>query len=84
MPACTIPRSSQRRRRGIADRRHHLGHPGRGDPEFGVGRRRDSPMGDGMILGCLLLAFPLWPITMPLWLLYLVKRHNDQKSWRSR
>ena len=44
----------------------------------------DSPLGDGMILGCLLLAFPLWPITMPLWLLYLVKRHNDQKSWRSR
>ncbi len=37
-----------------------------------------------MIHGCLLLAFPLWPITMPLWLLYLVKRHNDQKTWRSR
>jgi hypothetical protein len=42
----------------------------------------DAPMGDGMIIGCLVLAVPLWPITMPLWLLYLVKRHADQRRFR--
>jgi hypothetical protein len=42
----------------------------------------DAPMGDGMIIGCLVLAVPLWPITMPLWLLYLVKRHADQGRFR--
>ena len=42
----------------------------------------DAPMGDGMIIGCLLLAVPLWPFTMPLWLLYLVKRHADQRRFR--
>jgi hypothetical protein len=42
----------------------------------------DSSMGDGMILGCLVLAVPLWPITMPLWLLYLIKRHADQPRLR--
>ena len=35
----------------------------------------DAPMGDGMILGCLLLAVPLW-------LLYLIKRHADQRRFR--
>lgn len=39
----------------------------------------DSAQGDGMIIGCLILAVPLWPITMPLWLLYLIKRHADQR-----
>jgi hypothetical protein len=38
----------------------------------------NSSTGDGMILGCLVLAVPLWPITMPLWLLYLIKRHADR------
>jgi hypothetical protein len=42
----------------------------------------DSPQGDGMILGCLLLAVPLWPITMPLWLLYVIKRHADIGRFR--
>jgi hypothetical protein len=42
----------------------------------------DSPLGDGMALGCLLMAVPLWPITMPLWLLYLIKRHADQRHYR--
>ena len=42
----------------------------------------DAPMGDGMIIGCLLLAVPLWPISMPLWLLYLVKRHADQRRYQ--
>lgn len=37
----------------------------------------DSPSGDGMILGCLLLAVPLWPITMSFWLWYVAKRHVD-------
>lgn len=44
----------------------------------------DAPMGDGMIIGCLLLVFPLWPITMPLWLLYILKRHSDADAWRGR
>jgi hypothetical protein len=51
---------------------------------FAWGQDADSPMGDGMILGCLLLAFPLWPITMPLWLLYLIKRHADLDQMRRR
>ena len=36
-----------------------------------------SPQGDGMILGLLLLAVPLWPITMPLWALYVFARHRN-------
>jgi hypothetical protein len=43
-----------------------------------------SPMGDGMVIGCLLMAVPLWPITMPLWLLYLLKRHADENAFRNR
>jgi hypothetical protein len=43
-----------------------------------------SPMGDGMAIGCLLMAVPLWPITMPLWLLYLLKRHADEIALRRR
>lgn len=41
-----------------------------------------SPSGDGMILGCLLLAVPLWPVTMPLWLLYVLARHRDAQQVR--
>ena len=41
-----------------------------------------SPMGDGMILGFLLLAVPLWPITMPLWALYILTRHRDLEEER--
>ncbi len=41
-----------------------------------------SPMGDGMVIGCLLMAVPLWPITMPLWLLYLLKRRADESALR--
>ena len=37
-----------------------------------------SASGDGMIMGCLPLAVPLWPITMPRWLLYILKRHADE------
>jgi hypothetical protein len=44
----------------------------------------DSPTGDGMILGCLLLAVPLWPITMPFWLWYVVSRHRDVERMRRR
>lgn len=40
----------------------------------------DSPSGDGMILGCLLLAVPLWPLTMSFWLWYVLKRHFDATS----
>lgn len=36
-----------------------------------------SPMGDGMILGLLLLAVPLWPITLPLWIVYVLTRRRD-------
>ena len=43
-----------------------------------------SPIGDGMVIGCLLMAVPLWPITMPLWLVYLVKRHADENAFRRR
>jgi hypothetical protein len=39
-----------------------------------------SSGGDGMILGCFLLAVPLWPLTMSLWLLYVLKRHADITS----
>lgn len=41
-----------------------------------------APLGDGMIIGCLVLAVPLWPITMPLWLLYILKRHADETALR--
>ena len=44
---------------------------------FAYSSDADSPAGDGMILGCLLLAVPLWPITMPFWLWYIVARHRD-------
>jgi hypothetical protein len=44
---------------------------------FAFGEDADSPLGDGMILGLLVLAIPLWPITMPLWAIYVVKRHRD-------
>ena len=37
----------------------------------------DSAGGDGMILGCFLLAVPLWPLTMSFWLFYVLKRHSD-------
>lgn len=37
-----------------------------------------SPMGDGLVLGLLLLAVPLWPITLPLWIVYVVTRRRDQ------
>ena len=40
----------------------------------------DSAGGDGMILGCLLLAVPFWPLTMSSWLWYLLKRHWDATS----
>jgi hypothetical protein len=43
-----------------------------------------SPLGDGMILGCLLLAVPLWPVTMPLWLWYVLARHRDEERTRRR
>ncbi len=36
-----------------------------------------SPMGDGMILGLLILAVAVWPITMSFWLFYVVTRHRD-------
>jgi len=36
-----------------------------------------SPLGDGIILGFLVMAVPLWPITMPLWVLYIWSRHRD-------
>ena len=36
-----------------------------------------SPTGDGMILGVLLLAVPLWPITLPLWILYVLTRRRE-------
>lgn len=44
---------------------------------FLYGRDAASPMGDGMILGVLVLAVPLWPITMPLWTVYILSRHRD-------
>ena len=44
---------------------------------FALGGDADSPLGDGMILGCLLLAVPLWPLTMSFWLLYVLKRRWD-------
>jgi len=40
----------------------------------------DSAGGDGMILGCVLLAVPLWPLTMSFWLFYVLKRHADTTS----
>lgn len=40
----------------------------------------DSPMGDAMILGIILLAVPLWPITLPLWILYLLVREPGERS----
>ena len=49
---------------------------------FALGGDADSPGGDGMILGCLLLAFPLWPVTMSFWLLYIVMRHSDAAGSR--
>jgi hypothetical protein len=36
-----------------------------------------SPTGDGMILGCLRLSVPPWPITMPFWPWYVVARLRD-------
>jgi hypothetical protein len=42
----------------------------------------DSSLGDGMILGCLLLAFPLWPLTRTIWLFYVLKRHSDTAGLR--
>jgi hypothetical protein len=49
---------------------------------FAYGSDADSPMGDGMIVGCLLLVFPLWPLTMSFWLFYVLKRHADATSRR--
>lgn len=46
---------------------------------FALGGDADSPLGDGMVLGCLLLAVPLWPLTMSFWLCYLLKRHTDAR-----
>ena len=40
----------------------------------------DSSGGDGMVLGCLLLAVPFWPLTMSFWLFYVLKRHADAPS----
>ena len=40
----------------------------------------DSARGDGMILGCFLLAVPFWPLTMSFWLWYVLKRHWDATS----
>lgn len=40
----------------------------------------DSPMGDAMILGFILMAVPLWPITLPLWILYLLVREPGERS----
>jgi hypothetical protein len=37
----------------------------------------DSPTGDGFILGCLLAAFPFWPLTMSYWLWYMLSRHRE-------
>ena len=39
-----------------------------------------SAMGDGMILAILVLAWPLWPISMPFWVLYLLGRHRDARA----
>ena len=47
---------------------------------FAFGGDADSAGGDGMILGCLLLAVPLWPLTMSFWLWYVLKRHWDATS----
>lgn len=47
---------------------------------FAYGGDAASPMGDGMVLGCLLLAVPLWPISMPFWLWYMISRHRDANS----
>lgn len=44
---------------------------------FAYGQDATSPLGDGMILGVLVLAVPLWPISMPLWTLYILSRHRD-------
>jgi hypothetical protein len=49
---------------------------------FAYGGDADSPGGDGMILGCLLLAVPPWPVTMTFWLIYILKRHSDAQSLR--
>jgi hypothetical protein len=40
----------------------------------------DRPGGDGMILGCLLLAVPLRPLTMSFWLRYALERHRHATS----
>jgi hypothetical protein len=50
---------------------------------FALSGDADSPGGDGMILGCLLLAVPLWPLTMSFWLFYVLKRHSDASSRRA-
>ena len=47
---------------------------------FAFGSEADSAGGDGMILGCFLLAVPLWPLTMSFWLWYVLKRHADVAS----
>lgn len=44
---------------------------------FAFSADADSSMGDGMILGVLVLAVPLWPISMPMWILYLLVRHRN-------
>lgn len=33
-----------------------------------------------MILGCFLLAVPLWPLAMSVWLWYVMKRQLDATS----
>lgn len=49
---------------------------------FAFGQDAASPLGDGMILGVLVLAVPLWPITMPLWTLYILSRHRNAVAER--
>lgn len=51
---------------------------------FAYGGDADSPLGDGIILGLLLLAVPLWPITMPFWTWYILTRHRDATAERAR
>lgn len=47
---------------------------------FAYGGDADSPLGDGMILGLLVLAVPLWPISMSFWTWYILTRHRDATS----